>query len=49
MVKGLEYVNGVDDRMHLDKLLVAYCVMTGYEIITMSNQETHSLYSNEYP
>jgi hypothetical protein len=33
MVQGLEYVNVVDDRMHLDKILVVYCVMTGYEII----------------
>jgi hypothetical protein len=33
MVEGLEYVNFVDARMHLDKMLVAYCVMIGYGII----------------
>jgi hypothetical protein len=33
MAKGLEYVNFVDSRMHLDKMLVAYYVMIGYGII----------------
>jgi hypothetical protein len=34
MAKGLEYANVVDARMHLDKMLVAYYAMFGYEIIT---------------
>jgi hypothetical protein len=40
MAKGLEYVNVVDARMHLDRLLVIYCVMIDYGIITRSSQET---------
>jgi hypothetical protein len=49
MAKGLEYVNVVDTRMHLDKMLVAYYVMIGYGIITGLIQETYSFYNNEYP
>jgi hypothetical protein len=49
MAKGLEYENVVDARMHLDKMLVAYYVMTGYGIITGLIQETYSFYNNEYP
>jgi hypothetical protein len=49
MVEGLEYANFVDSRMHLDKMLVAYCVMIGYGIITKSSQETYSWYNNKYP
>ena len=42
MAKGLEYVNFVDARMHLDKMFVAYYVMIGYGIITRLIQETYS-------
>ena len=49
MAKGLEYVNVVDARMHLDKMLVAYYVMIGYGIIIGLIQETYSFYNNEYP
>ena len=49
MAKGLEYVNVVDSKMHLYKMLVAYYVMIGYGIITRLIQETYSLYNNEYP
>jgi hypothetical protein len=49
MAKGLEYVNVVEARMHLDKLLVAYYVMIRYGIIIKSIQETYSFYNNENP
>jgi hypothetical protein len=49
MAEGLEYVNVVDVRVFLDKMLVSYCVMIGYEIITRSSQETYSFYNNEHP
>ena len=49
MAKGLEYVNVVDARMHLDKMLVAHCVVIGYGIITKSSQETYFGYNNKYP
>ena len=49
MAKGLEYVNVVDTRMHLDKMLVAYCIVIGYGIITGLIHETYSFYNNEYP
>ena len=42
MAKDLEYVVVIDARMHLDRFLVAYCVMIGYGIITRSSQETYS-------
>jgi hypothetical protein len=42
MDKGLEYIDVVDGIMHLDKMLVSYFVMIGYEIITRSSQETCS-------
>jgi hypothetical protein len=41
MAKCLEYIN-VDAIMHLDKMLVVYFVLIGYEIITKSSQETYS-------
>ena len=40
MAEGLEHVNVVDARMHWDKMLVAYCVMIGYGVITRSSNET---------
>jgi hypothetical protein len=50
MAKGLDYVNVIDVVMHLDKKkIVAHGVMIGYEIITRSNQDTYSCYSNECP
>ena len=49
MAKGLKYVNVVDARMHLDKMLVAYYVMIGYGIITGLIQEKSSFCNNEYP
>jgi hypothetical protein len=48
MAKGLEYVNVVDAGMHLDKMLVAYYVMTSYGTITELIHETYSFYNNEY-
>jgi hypothetical protein len=49
MAKGLEYVNVVDARMNLDKILVSYYVMIDYGIIVGLIQETNSFYNNEYP
>jgi hypothetical protein len=40
MIKGLEYVNVVEAIENLHKLIAAYCVIIGYDIITKSNQET---------
>jgi hypothetical protein len=34
MAEGLECVSGVDSRMHLDKMSIAYYVMIDYGIIT---------------
>ena len=49
MAKSIEYVNFIDARMHLDKMLVAYYVMIGYGIITELIQKAYSFYNNEYP
>jgi hypothetical protein len=49
MAKGLEYINVIDARMHLDTILVEYYVIIGYGTITRLIQETYSFYNNEYP
>jgi hypothetical protein len=48
MVEGLENINVVEARIHLDKMLVLYFFILVYEMKTRSSQETYSFDRNEY-